>query len=145
MTLHRYLNIALPIAFGVFFTANVALANHHEENETGNIDPEQIEQYKAMHKDMHKDKRGKMRDRKGQHSVMRMHGQLDTNEDGKVDLDEFLSHAKSRFNEMDTDSDQFVTDEEAKLHHKNMRQKHEDMRKHHQQKRGERADQEAGK
>jgi hypothetical protein len=145
MTLHRYLKIALPIIFGIFFTANVALANHHEENEAGNIDSEQIEQHKDMHKGMHKDKRGKMRGRKGEHSVMRMHGQLDTNEDGKVDLDEFLSHAKSRFNEMDTDSDQFVTDEEAKLHHKNMRQKHRDMRKHHQQKRGEQADQEADK
>ena len=139
MRLHRYLKLTLPIALGIFLTANVALANHHEEQETANVDLEQIEQHKAMHKE----KRGQMRDRKGQHSAMRMHDRLDTNEDGKVDLDEFLSHAKSRFNEMDTDSNQFVTDEEAKLHHKNMRQKHRDMRKHHQQKRGERADQEA--
>lgn len=144
MTLHQYFKITLPITLCFFLTANIALANHHEENETGNIDPEQIEQHKTMHKDMHKDKRGKMRDRKGQHSVMRMHGQLDTNEDGKVDLDEFLSHAKSRFNEMDTDSDQFVTDEEAKLHYKGMRKKHEGMRKHHQQ-RGELVDKETDK
>ena len=139
MTLLRNFKITLPIALGIFLTTNVALANHHEEQETANVDIEQIEQHKAMHKE----KRGQMRDRKSKHSAMRMHDRLDTNEDGKVDLEEFLSHAKSRFNEMDTDSDQFVTDEEAKLHHKNMRKKHGDMRKHHQQQGGERADHEA--
>ena len=141
MTLLRYFKIALPIVLGFFFTANVALANQHEEHEAGSMDLEKIEQHKAMHKD----KRGKIRDSKSHHSAMRMHDRLDTNEDGKVDLDEFLSHAQSRFNEMDTNADQFVTDEEAKLHHKNMRKKHGDMRKHHQQQHGERAEQEADK
>lgn len=140
MTLHRYFKIALPITLGVFLTANVVLANHHEEHEAGDVDIDRIEQHKAMHAE----KRTQMRDRKGHDSGMRMHDRLDTNEDGKVDLDEFLSHAKSRFNKMDTDADQFVTDEEAKLHHKGMRLKHEKMRKH-QQHHGERADKEADK
>jgi hypothetical protein len=140
MTLHQYFKITLPITLCFFLTANVALANHHEEHEVGDVDIERIEQHKAMHAE----KRTPMRDRKDHHSGMRMHDRLDTNEDGKVDLDEFLSHAKSRFNEMDTDADQFVTDEEAKLHHKGMRKKHGDMRKHHQQ-RGERVDKETDK
>lgn len=132
----RYCNMTLPIALGIFLTANLAFANHHEEHEASEGDIEKIEQ----HKEMHKDKRQKVRDRKGQHRAMRMHDRLDENDDGKVDLSEFLSHAESRFNEMDTDSDQYVTDEEAKEHHKSMRKKHGDMRKKHKQKAREIAD-----
>ena len=141
MTVHRYFNKTLPIALGIFLTANVALANHHEEQQTGEVDLEKIEQHKAMHKE----KRAKMHDRKGQHSAMRMHDRLDTNEDDKVDLNEFLSHAEGRFHEMDTDSDQFVTDEEAKQHHKNMRKKHKGMKKKHKQHTKDEVDKEADK
>lgn len=141
MTRHRYCNMTLPIALGIFLSANLALANHHEEQQAGEVDIEKIEQHKAMHKE----KRAQVRDHRGQHSAMRMHDRLDTNEDGKVDLNEFLSHAESRFHEMDTDSDQFVTDEEAKQHHKNMRKKQKVMKKKHKQHTKDEVDKEADK
>ena len=53
---------------------------------------------------------------------------LDTNNDGKVDLNEFLSHSEQRFHEMDINDDQFVTPDEARQKHQMMRQEHKKMR-----------------
>ena len=49
---------------------------------------------------------------------------IDSNGDGNVDLQEYLTHAEQRFNEMDINGDQSVTADEAREAHKMMRKKH---------------------
>lgn len=48
---------------------------------------------------------------------------LDTNNDGKVDLEEYLRSSKERFSMMDINEDGFVTSEEAREARKNMHEK----------------------
>lgn len=62
---------------------------------------------------------------------------LDTNGDEKVDLNEFLANAEQRFNELDQDSDGYVTKEEASAKHREMREKHRKMREKHREMRKE--------
>ncbi|NCT40556.1 MAG: hypothetical protein GW778_02705 [Alphaproteobacteria bacterium] len=45
----------------------------------------------------------------------------DTNGDGAISKDEFISHATDRFSEMDTDGDNKITKEEAKAAHEKRR------------------------
>ena len=54
---------------------------------------------------------------------------VDTNQDGQVDLTEFLANAEERFNKMDLNSDGLLTLEEGKESHKLMREKHKAERK----------------
>lgn len=54
---------------------------------------------------------------------------VDTNEDGKVDLSEYLANAEERFASMDLDGDGYVTTEEHREAGKIMREKHREMRK----------------
>jgi len=60
---------------------------------------------------------------------------VDTNKDGKVDLNEFLANAESRFQKMDLDSDGYVTPEERREVGDKMREKHREMREKHRQRR----------
>ena len=55
--------------------------------------------------------------------------EVDVNEDGKIDLNEYLSHAEQRFNLMDADSDGFVTPEEQTQAHEKMREEFKQRRK----------------
>jgi len=52
---------------------------------------------------------------------------LDTNKDGKVDLNEYLQNSEQRFQTMDINSDGYVTPEEARESHKLMREKFKKM------------------
>jgi len=47
----------------------------------------------------------------------------DTNKDGVISQDEFLAHAKERFNDMDANHDGKITKDEAKAHHEAMKGK----------------------
>ncbi|NNC98683.1 MAG: hypothetical protein HKN85_00735 [Gammaproteobacteria bacterium] len=83
-------------------------------------------EHRAHHRKMKK----KMHKHRGDHMDGKLL-KLDTNEDGKVDLSEFLSHSERRFNEMDLNGDQFVTPEEARERHELMREEHRLMREQH--------------
>lgn len=83
-------------------------------------------------RDMSPEERKEMRKKFRKHRGKMAEGmlqELDKNGDEMVDLSEFLLHSESRFNEMDTDSDGFVTKEEARAHHRELRKKHHEMRK----------------
>jgi len=82
--------------------------------------------FEGGRKSMHKRMGRHMENRTKRHME-----QIDTNGDGNVDLNEYLSNAEQRFNEMDADGDQLVTGEEAREHHKSMRTKHAQERKKH--------------
>jgi Ca2+-binding EF-hand superfamily protein len=69
----------------------------------------------------------KMRKHHKQHVKERIL-KMDTNGDGKIDLGEYMSNAENRFNEMDADGDQYVTPDEAREMHRNMRKRHQDQR-----------------
>lgn len=69
-----------------------------------------------------------------QKSPQRMLKKVDVNQDGKVDLNEFLAHAEQRFTKMDLNSDGFLTLEEGREAHKQMRTKHKAERKAHKAK-----------
>lgn len=54
--------------------------------------------------------------------------QIDSNQDGKIDLAEFLAHSEERFIEIDADGDGFITREEGQEAHRKMRKKHKAWR-----------------
>ncbi|MFQ3243824.1 MAG: Ca2+-binding EF-hand superfamily protein [Arenicella sp.] len=62
-----------------------------------------------------------------------MFDRTDTNQDGRLELSEFLAHAEARFQRMDIDSDGYVTPEESREAGKKMRQKHREMRQKHRE------------
>jgi len=66
----------------------------------------------------------------------------DTNNDGKIDFNEFITHSEQRFQTMDINSDGYVTPEEARAGHKLMREKMKQAFKERRQ--TERDSQEAG-
>lgn len=107
----------------VFVTSGVAQA----QESSGDGDSPKIRAHQMSDEDR-KEMRKKFRQhRKGKHRE-RIE-ELDTNQDDKVDLGEFLANAEKRFNELDANSDGYVTKEEARSKHRELRQKHKEMRK----------------
>lgn len=76
----------------------------------------------------HGDKGHKKNNRMGH-----MFDRTDTNQDGQIELSEFLAHAEARFQRMDIDSNGYVTAEESREAGKKMREKHREMREKHRQ------------
>ena len=76
----------------------------------------------------HGDKRHKKGNRMGH-----MFDSTDTNQDGQIELSEFLAHAEARFHRMDIDSNGYVTPQESREAGKKMREKHREMREKHRQ------------
>ena len=62
----------------------------------------------------------------------------DTNGDGFVSQEEFLDHAKQRFDDMDGDGDGKISKEEAQAHHAEMKEKWKEKREERMEKREER-------
>jgi len=122
MTIQRLFAIALLIG--------VSTAYAQDEAST------EKEQMHAEH-EFH---RGEMKAKMKMHHKQRVKdhlSSLDKNDDGKVDLQEYLSSAEERFNKMDVNGDNFVTSDEAREAHQHMREKHRSERKKRQEKRQE--------
>ena len=99
--------------FGVFGGFNTTL--YAADEETSAVEGAQSE-VRPMKK--HFKRRGKM-----------MMEKVDTNQDGQIDLSEYLAQAEERFRKLDLDSDGFVTKEEHRQAAKEMRKKHREKRK----------------
>lgn len=65
---------------------------------------------------------------------MEHHMKADTNDDGMISLDEFLTMKKQRFAEMDTNNDGNLSREEMRDAHKKYRKKFKEMRQERRQK-----------
>lgn len=61
----------------------------------------------------------------------------DANQDGRLDLSEFLAHAEQRFNAMDLNQDGYVTKDEGREAHKKMREKRKAKRMQRREERQE--------
>ena len=123
--------LAPIILFATLLLANTVVnANPEEQGMSKTSDVENA----PMHFDERKKRMHKRMGRHMENRTKRHMEQIDTNGDGNVDLNEYLSNAEQRFNEMDADGDQIVTGEEARDHHKSMRIKHAQERKKHHQK-----------
>ena len=97
------INIALVAGAITLSLASFSNAQEQEFNENG-------ADRKEMKKGYHKGKKSKF----GGNRAKMMLEKVDSNQDGNVDLDEYLAHAQDRFNSLDLDSNGFVTQEEAK-------------------------------
>ncbi|MDB4511967.1 hypothetical protein N9060_00750 [Arenicella sp.] len=53
---------------------------------------------------------------------------IDTDEDGKISVEEYMAHAQQRFSDLDLDGDNFVTSEEAKEAAEIMRERQKEAR-----------------
>jgi len=101
------------------FSINSSFAHNHQSDESS------AEQKSAKQHKKHKHMRGHHRDKI--HKMMMQ--KADSNGDGKVDLNEYLQNAQTRFESMDADSDGYVTGEEMRESGKAMRKKHKEAMK----------------
>ncbi len=91
-------------------------------------------------KELKKEHRKEMRKMRREHRTTRMLERVDANEDGQVDLNEYLAHAQERFNKLDLDDNGFVTQEEARESMQQMRDEHKERRKQMREERKEQRD-----
>jgi len=126
------LNIAIVASAITLSVASFSNAQEYESNKDGT-------DRKEMKKGYHKGKKGKH----GHNRAKMMLEKVDSNQDGNVDLNEYLAHAEERFNSLDLDSNGFVTQEEAKQAMQTMREEHKERRKEMRKKRKQEAEQEA--
>lgn len=75
--------------------------------------------------------RGAKRDNRRAEAAARKISRADSNKDGKLDLSEYLANAERHFIEMDSDSNGFVTQQEAKEWNKKKRAEHRKKRAEH--------------
>ncbi len=84
-------------------------------------------------KDRNNGDRGDNRNRGDRNRDLRV---IDTDKDGQVSVDEYMTHAQQRFTDLDLDSNNFVTPEEAKEAAEIMRERqkevHSDLNKRKQ-------------
>ena len=113
--MNKNVSILMSGVLTVMLLSGAALAEHHGGGH-----------------ELDREERAEMRKKMREHRKMRRHERLqdlDANGDEKVDLNEFLANAERRFLELDANSDGYVTQDEAREHHKKLRKKHKKMRK----------------
>lgn len=107
------LSLMLLLTGSVFAQESSDTDTDSEELKSG---PPHHDGHPRHHKKMHRHNPGEQADR----AIKR----IDTNDDGKVDLNEYLSHTEQRFKQADINSDGYVTSEEMRETIKAMRKKH---------------------
>lgn len=95
-----------------------AFADPQEESLEGSVEQAGMEQ--REHRKEHRKERRQARMAK---KVDRMYEEVDTNQDGELDLNEYLANAEARFNKMDLDGNGRVTKEEGQQAMVEMRKK----------------------
>lgn len=112
-------------ALGLFNTQSFAQSESEEADSTG------FERAQEFRKE-----RFEKRQQKRQQKRLE---RVDTNDDGQIDLTEYLTHAEQRFNKIDANADGYITSEEQTEAHKNMRAEFKQRREERRAKRQEQA------
>jgi len=111
--------LLLAIAMGGCLTITAAIAQDESAQPQSQGEGAEHKRHHKKHMRAH---------RKAMHAE-HMLKQADSNGDGQIDLNEFISHAEQRFASMDQNSDGFVTREEMHKSHKEMRERHKQAKK----------------
>lgn len=113
-----------------------------QETSSSTASEESRMDFKKEHKEMRKRHHHERKALRAEQKLKK----IDTNEDGKLDLVEYLANAEQRFNDMDLDKNGFVTSEESSEWRLEMRSKHrkekKEARKAHRQAKSGSADNE---
>lgn len=117
-------NILLSGILSALVVASGACAQASEEMSEGEV-AEHREELREHRKEHHKERRKARMEKK----VDRMYEEVDTNQDGELDLNEYLANAEARFNKMDVDGNGRVTKEEGQQAMAEMRKKIKERRK----------------
>lgn len=116
---------SLLFAASLFAVAVPVAAHNHGAGSS------EVESEFRDNRDERKEMRKRHRAERDEMKQARRMKKIDTNEDGKLDLNEYLANAQERFNAMDQDQDGFVTSEEASAWRVEMMSKHKEARKAH--------------
>ena len=112
------LNVSLIAGILAIGAVGVSFADDHADEES-----------RKAYREMKREHKKEMREMRRAHHAGKMLEKVDANQDGKVDLDEYLAHAQERFNRLDLDANGYVTKEEAQEAMKKMRKEHKERYK----------------
>ncbi len=101
-------------------------------------------EFRDKMRELNREHRRERREMLNAHRQQAMLERVDSNKDGQIDLNEYLSHAEQRFAKLDVDGNGVVTQEEAQESMQKMREEHLAKRKAMRERRSEarRGDQE---
>lgn len=112
------------IASSMLILASPIQAEEESQNDSRDSASEAHHQERKEMDRRHHEERKKLKE-------ARKMAKIDTNDDGKLDLGEYLANAEERFNSMDLDGDGYISSDEAGEWRKEMRAKNDKMRKGH--------------
>lgn len=116
----KHISSTLIAAAFLFSSLSLSSLSYAQESQSDE------EPQRSQHERSHGERKHKSKHHKRKHHkrmVKFMMQRIDTNKDGKVDLNEYLANSEQRFQTMDINSDGYVTPEEAREGHKLMREK----------------------
>lgn len=117
----KYLNTQTLVIAGAFTFATLG-------GSIVSAQSEDVSQDRETYREMKREHRKEMKEMRQSRRAGKMMQKIDANEDGQVDLDEYLAHAQERFNNLDIDGSGFVTQEEAQEAMRKMRAEHKARR-----------------
>lgn len=109
--------------------ALTSITTYADQDEANEASQTSRQEYRQEKRELMREQKRERREMRMQHKQEAMLKRVDTNEDGQVDLNEYLAHAEQRFAKLDSDSNGVITPEEAKASMKRMREEHRAKRK----------------